>query len=233
MVIWSPSSRPELRVGQRVRITNLRFKRTSRGDFELHGDAGSAIIPDATKTSAEVRIAAISPKPSGSLIFGLDKGKRLKLVETQLDTARFRPGEAITVAPDQELDGRMVCSSPGSLSPAEAEAIPSLAELAGKVKDARDEASQIMVEVIALSHGSVDDVNLKDGTVVKKGELMVGDDTGEIKVVGWREYSSKVSGIQPGERLRIVGLSPKQTKMGAWTLQLSALTAIEKLKGRT
>ena len=218
-------------MGQRVRITNLKYKRTSRGDFELHGDAGSAIMGDARKVAGEVRIAAISPTATGSLIFGIDRDKKLKVVETQLDTAGFRPGDAITVVPDQESDGRMVCSSPGSLSPARTEDIPGLTELAVKVKDANDESSQIMVEVIALSHGAVDDVNLRDGTLVKKGELVVGDDTGEIKIVGWREYSSKVSGIQPGERLRVVGIVPKQTKMGAWTLQLSALTTIEKLKG--
>jgi len=233
VVIWSPVARPELKVGQRVTITNLKFKRTSRGDFELHGDAGTAVIQDAKKATSEFRIAAISPTAAGSVIFGLDKDKRLKVVETQLDTARFRPGDAITVVPDKESDGRMVCSSPGSLSSAKSAEVPGLAELAVKVKDAKDESSQIMVEVIALSHGAVDDVNLKDGTVVKKGELVVGDDTGEIKIVGWREFSSKVTGIQPGERLRIVGIVPKQTKMGAWTLQLSGLTTIEKLKGRT
>lgn len=232
VVIWSPSSRPELKAGQKVRITNLKFKRTSRGDFELHGDAGSAIVLDARRTTSEVRIAVISPTAKGSLIFGLDKDRKLRVVETQLDTAKFKPGDAMTVSPDQESDGRMLCSSPGSLASVKTDNVPGLAELAVKVKDANDESSQIMVEVIALSHGAVDDVNLKDGTVVKKGELTVGDDTGEIKVVGWREYSSKVSGIQPGERLRIVGLTPKQTKMGAWTLQLSALTVIEKLKGR-
>jgi len=232
VVIWSPAAKPELKVGQRVTVTNLRFKRTSRGEFELHGDAGSAVIQDTKRTTIEFRIAAISPTATGSVIFGLDKDRTLKVVETQLDTAKFRPGDAIAVVPDQDSNGRMVCSSPGALSLAKSDQVPALAELAVKVKDAKDESSQIMVEVIALSHGAVDDVNLKDGTVVKKGELIVGDDTGEIKVVGWRELSSKVTGIQPGERLRIIGIVPKQTKMGAWTLQLSSLTAIEKLKGR-
>jgi ssDNA-binding replication factor A large subunit len=233
LVVWNPSVRPELKAGDRVRVTNLKFKRTSRGDFELNGDAGSAIVPITRKEVGELRIAAISATAAGSLIFGLDKDKRLKVVETQLDTAQFKPGDAIAVSPDQESGGRMVCRSPGSLTSAKVDGVPGLAELAVKVKDAKDESSQIMVEVIALSHGSVDDVDMRDGTVVKKGELMVGDDTGEIKVVGWREHSSKLSGIQPGERLRIIGLAPKQTKMGAWTLQLSALTAIEKLKVRT
>lgn len=233
VVIWSPSSRPDLRVGQRVSITNLKFKRTPRGDFELHGDAGSVVSVDETKATVELRIAAISATANGSLIFGLDRDKKLRLVETQLGTAEFKPGDAVAVSPDEESNGRLVCRSPGSLSAAKAESVPALAELAVKVKDARDESSQIVVEVIALSHGVVDDVNMRDGSLVKKGELMVGDDTGEIKVIGWREYSSRVSGIQPGERLRIVGIAPRQTKMGAWTLQLSALTAIEKLKART
>jgi replication factor A1 len=232
LVIWGPSSRPELRPGDRVRVTNLRFKRTSRGDFELHGDSGSSVVQVGGREASELRIAAISATATGSLIFGLDKDKMLRVVETQLDTAQFKPGDAIAVSPDQESGGRMVCRSPGSMTKAEAENVPSLDQLAVKVKDVKDETSQIMVEVIALSHGTVDDVDMRDGTNVKKGELMVGDDTGEIKVVGWREYSSKVAGIQPGERLRIVGLSPRQTKMGAWTLQVSPLTAIEKLKAR-
>jgi len=232
VVIWSPSSQPKLSVGQKVRITNLRFKRSSSGDFELHGDAGTEILPYERQPSGEIRIAAISQTTGGHLIFGMDKNKKLKVVETPLDTTPFKLGDAISLVPDQESDGRMVCRSPGSLSVAKGDGVPSLAELAVKVKDAKDESAQIMVEVIALSQGSVDDVYLRDGSVVKKGELMVGDDTGEIKVVGWRESSGKVSDIQPGERLRIVGLSPRQTKMGAWTLQLTPLTAIEKLKGR-
>ncbi len=233
VVIWSPSARPELQVGQVVRITNLKVKQSSRGEFELHGDAGSAIIPHEGKRNSELRVAAISRGSSGSVILALDKGKKLMVVETSLDTTAFSPGDAIAVSPDREPDGRMLCQSPGSLSMAKGDAIPSLPDLSVKLRDAKDESSQIVVEVIALSGGAVDDVNLKDGSIVKKGELVVGDDTGEVKLVGWREHSGKVSGIQPGERLRVVGVIPKQTKMGAWTLQLSNLTMIERLKGRS
>jgi len=90
-----------------------------------------------------------------------------------------------------------------------------------------------MAEVIALSHGSVDDVPLRDGTKVKKGELVVGDDTGEAKVVAWRDLAGRLSGIQPGERLRLVGVAEKSTKMGGWLLQLSNFSVIERLRGRS
>ena len=113
------------------------------------------------------------------------------------------------------------------------ESFPSLDELAIKLQEVKEEDAQIMVEVIALSHGSVDDVRLKDGSTAKKGELVVGDDTGEMKLVAWRDLSPRVSGIQPGERLRLVGVASKATRMGAWVLQLSNFSVIERLRGRS
>jgi replication factor A1 len=65
---------------------------------------------------------------------------------------------------------------------------------------------------------------------VRKGELVVGDDTGEMKLVAWRDLSARVSGIQPGERLRLVGVVSKSTKMGAFVLQLSDFTVVERLR---
>ncbi|HYC11628.1 MAG TPA: hypothetical protein VEC02_03100, partial [Nitrososphaerales archaeon] len=128
--------------------------------------------------------------------------------------------------------GRLVCKSSGALQVAGDAEFPGLKELATKLRDAKDENSQIMVEVIALSHGNVNDVHLRDGSAVRKGELVVGDDTAEVKVVGWREHSDRILGIQPGERLRISCVSPKSMKMGGWVLELDALSAIEKIRGR-
>jgi hypothetical protein len=102
-----------------------------------------------------------------------------------------------------------------------------------KLQEVKEEDAQIMIEVIALSHGSVDDVRLKDGTTVKKGELVVGDHTGENKLVAWRDLAGRVSGIQPGERLRVVGAACKSTKMGGWVLQLSNFSVIERLRGHS
>ena len=100
-----------------------------------------------------------------------------------------------------------------------------------KLRDAKEEVSPVMVEVIALSHAVVEDVNMKDGSMVKKGGLVVGDDTGEVNVVAWRELSEELNGIQPGQRLRIVAVMPKVMKMGGWTLQVSNTTVIEKIVG--
>ncbi len=233
VVIWSPSARPELRKGQRVLITNLRTKRSSGGDFEFHGDAGSAVAFVPSGPAVELRVAASGESSSGTLLMAVDSKGRVWAVEKEREGREPASGEVIRVVPDSESGDRLYCKSKGALSVSEASPLPDLEALATKLRDAKDEGRMVMVEVIALSPGVAEDVGLKDGTTVRKGELTVGDDTWEMKLVGWRDLSSKVEDIQPGQRLRVVGVTPKTNKMGTCVLQMSNLTVVEKLRERS
>jgi hypothetical protein len=93
-------------------------------------------------------------------------------------------------------------------------------------------SGNVDLEVMALSKGSVHDVNLKDGSTAKKGEVVLGDDTGEITAVAWGEASSLIGGIQAGEKLRVHGAVIQVSKMGAETLELSRSSKIERAGGR-
>jgi replication factor A1 len=180
-----------------------------------------------------MRVCAVSSTNNAKLVFALDRAKKVRIIETDSDSRTIGKGNVLVVSPDQERGDRLVCRSIGSVEiVTEGSKFPSLENLATKLGDARDEASSIMVEVIALSQGTVENVNLKDGSVVKKGELVVGDDTGEMKLVSWRELSEKLVGIEPGERLRVVAVTPKATKMGAWVLQLSSISVVERIRNR-
>jgi ssDNA-binding replication factor A large subunit len=232
VVIWSPAARPELKPGQKVVITNVRSRRSTNGDFEIHGDTGSAIIPGGRKEPLLLRVAAASKGPAGVTLLAIDRSRKLRVVELTGDQAAVAKGDVVKVSPDAEQGGRLVCRSKGAVEVVGDAELPKLDELATKLRDAKEEASHILVEVIALSHGSVEDVHLKDGSAVKKGELVVGDDTAEAKVVGWRDQSDRLNGIQPGERLRISWVAPKSMKMGGWVLELNPLTVIERIRGR-
>ena len=233
VVIWSPAAQPELKRGQKVKITNVRARRSNTGDFEVHGDAGSTIMVGPAAEKSMFRIAATSSSQSAKVVLGVGKDRKVKFIELGKGVKEPSQNDAIEVVPDEMAEGRLYCSSPGSLRMAAADSIPSLDALATKLNEVKEEDAQIMTEVIALSHGSVDDVRLRDGTTVKKGELVVGDDTGEMKLVAWRDLSGRVAGIQPGERLRLTGVACKSTKMGAWVLQLSNFSVIERLRGRS
>jgi len=232
VVIWSPTSRPELSRGQKVRITNVRAKKSNTGEFEIHGDAGSAILMGPPAEKLELRVAATSSSQTTKMLLGVGKDRKVKFIEVGKGVKEPGQGDVVEVAPDETREGRMYCRSPNSVRVLEDDSFPGLEGLAWKLQEAKEEDAQIMVEVIALSHGSVDDVQLRDGTTVKKGELVVGDDSGEIKLVAWRDLSGRLSGIQPGERLRLVGVAPKLMKMGGWVLQLSNFSVIERLRGR-
>lgn len=93
-------------------------------------------------------------------------------------------------------------------------------------------SGNIDLEVMALSKGSVREVNLKDGTTAKKGEVVLGDDTGEITAVAWDEASNVIGGIQAGEKLRVQGAVIQVSKLGAETLELSRSSKVERVRGR-
>jgi len=228
VVIWSPADRPEVKVGQRIRVTNVRTKRSSRGEFEIHGDASSLLLTNQSTEKIKMRVCAASSVASGALIYAVTREKRVKVLET--DSTSLKLGDVVDVSPDQDSGDRFVCRSADSVTVINDPSFPNLEGLATKLKDAKDEVALIVVEVIALSHGVVEDVSLKDGSTVKRSDLVVGDDTGEIKVVAWRELSERLVGIQPGQRLRIVAVLPKVTKMGGWNLQVSSITVVERIR---
>ena len=231
VVVWSPSAQPQLKRGQKVRITNVRARRSNSGEFEVHGDAGSTITLGPTAEKSIFRVAATSSSQSAKVALCVGKDRKVKFIELGKGVKEPSQNDVIDVVPDETAGGRIYCRSPGSVQMAAFDSIPGLDALATKLNEVKEEDAQIMTEVIALSHGSVDDVQLRDGTTVKKGELVVGDDTGEMKLVAWRDLSGRVSGIQPGERLRLTGVACKSTRMGGWLLQLSSFSVIERLRG--
>jgi replication factor A1 len=230
IVIWSPRERPELKPGQAVTITNLRSRRSSSGDFEVHGDAGSTIILGDSREPLTLRVTAVARGPAGPVLLAVDRDKKMKAVELPSDSAGAAKGDVVKVTPDSGQGPRLAARGKDAVEVASDAQFPTLADLATKLRDAKDEASQILVEVIALSNGTADDVRLKDGSTVKKGELVVGDDTAELRVVGWRDLSERLQGVQPGERLRISWVSPKSMKMGGWVLELNPLSVIERIR---
>jgi ssDNA-binding replication factor A large subunit len=108
--------------------------------------------------------------------------------------------------------------------------VPHLVKVVDVAKHAA--TGSVDLEVMALSKGNVRDVNLKDGSTARKGEVVFGDDTGEITAVAWDEASNVIGGIQAGEKLRVHGAIIQVSKMGAETLELSRSSKIERVRGR-
>ncbi len=110
----------------------------------------------------------------------------------------------------------------------ELERVPHLVKVAEVAKHAV--TGSVTLEVMALSKGSVREVSLKDGSTAKKGEVVLGDDTGEITVVAWDEASRMIEAIQVGEKLRVRDATIQVSKMGVETLELSRTSKVQLLR---
>jgi ssDNA-binding replication factor A large subunit len=155
VVIWNPVS-IEAKVGQKVLVTNLRLRKSTNGERELHGDSGS-VVQDASVGWAG-------------------------------DGPRFV-----------------------------------------KVNLVKDAVGPISLEVMALSKASTHEVPMRDGPSMRKAELIVGDDTGEITVVGWKSLADILVGIEVGQKVRVFEVGKQVSKMGMLTLELRESSRIEKV----
>jgi hypothetical protein len=126
---------------------------------------------------------------NGSVMPEVISGMRLRI--TNLRSKKGRQGE-------QELHGD-TATIIKVLDGAHAEPTQRLV----KVADAKKSIGRLDLEVMALSKGSLREVNLRDGSVVKKAEVVISDGTGEITLVAWKDLSEVVGGINAGERLRV------------------------------
>jgi hypothetical protein len=91
-------------------------------------------------------------------------------------------------------------------------------------------SGNVTLEVMALSKGSVREVSLKDGLMAKKGEVVLGDDTGEITAVAWDEASKTIGEIQVGEKIRVHDAIVQVSKVGVRTLELGNSSKVERLR---
>jgi len=85
------------------------------------------------------------------------------------------------------------------------------------------------IEVMALSSPIVREVQLKDGSVAQKAEIVFGDDTGEITVVGWRNFVDRMEKVGMGEKVRISDAVLRISRLGTLSLELGDESEIEQI----
>jgi hypothetical protein len=100
-----------------------------------------------------------------------------------------------------------------------------------KVSAVKGSTGRVSLEVMALSKATVHDAAMKDGSTVKKAELIIGDDTGEVTLVGWGNSADMLVGIGVGQKIRVLGVVRQVSKMGMATLELEDGSTVEEIAG--
>ena len=193
-------------IGARIKEGNLQY---GNGDYEIHGDEGTIIELKEKPQDYEVhsiRIITDGRTENGTVNYvGVDKDKKLVYVILQGLSDKVTPNSIMDCIPSRIFGNMVFLKEDSYLELVENKPFPGLEECVAKIKDITTVGESYIVESIILQQPNTAQVNTKTGELVSVTDTLIGDDTGEIRLVGWRDSSNELGKVKVGDRIRIIG----------------------------
>jgi ssDNA-binding replication factor A large subunit len=193
-------------IGARIKEANLQY---GNGDYEIHGDEGTIIELKEKPPDYEVhsiRIITDGRTENGTVNYvGVGKDKKLVYVILQGLSGKVTPNSIMDCIPSRIFGNMVFLKEDSYLELVENKSFPGLEECVTKIKDITTVGESYIVESIILQQPNTAQVNTKTGELVSVTDTLIGDDTGEIRLVGWRDSSNELGKVKVGDRIRIIG----------------------------
>jgi ssDNA-binding replication factor A large subunit len=245
-VIWNVDETrlPKVfKTGAKVRMIGVRVKQGNpqygNGDFEIHGDEATILQFSETQEDVEVmplRIISIGEETGrGSfLCLSADRaGRALVLtVDNSLASSdQLSAGAMIECVPSRIFGNSVVLSKDDSYIRVTDDdaSFPKVVKFEKKIKDIQVSQDPCIIEAIVLQAPETADVNTKTGETVPVTSTLLGDDTGEIRLVGWRNQSAGVNKLNVGDRVRLAGVTAGAGREGKAELTLRPYSSVTRL----
>lgn len=194
-------------IGARIKEGNLQY---GNGDFEIHGDEGTFIELKEKPQDYEVhsiRIISDGRSDNDSINYiGVDKDRNIVYVNLQgVKPDKVKLNSVIDCIPSRIFGNMVFLKEDSYLELVENNSFPSLEECISKIRDIQTVGNSYIIESIILQQPNTTQVNTKNGELVSVTDTLIGDDTGEIRLVGWRDSSTELESLKVGDRIRIIG----------------------------
>lgn len=249
VAVWNNSqiSAADVPVNSTLRLVGVKSRFSQDGSIELHGDEGTFMqvisVPKSLSESSSGRFRILSVGRLRVKEDGSSSASLLAVGVSNLFYTMVLKDEATellsVLTPDTVIECgfreisplTLLCTSRSSVKILEGEddSLPKLRSIYCKIRDIRESQSPLTLDVIALSRTSSQDVVTKSGETVEKREVIVGDETKEIKIVAWRDLADILTDITPGQRLRLIGVVPSKGRDGLPELQIKSYSQVEKV----
>lgn len=209
-------------IGARVKEGNLQY---GNGDFEIHGDEGTIIELRDKPQDYEVhsiRIISEARSDSGGVNYvGIDKNKNIMYVNLEgIKPNNLNLNSIIDCIPNRIFGNMVFLKEDSYLEVVENNSFPKIEECITKIKDIQTVGNSYIIESIILQQPNATQVNTKNGELVSVTDTLIGDDTGEIRLVGWRDSSTELDSLKVGDRIRILGAILNSGREGKLELTL-------------
>ena len=229
--IFTTGSKVKL-IGVKVKQGNPQY---SNEEFEIHGDEGTIIQVQQTSHDEEEeegggvggadefdggKVVVLKVLSKGSEFessvndnfLAIDKENKnfLSLViDPRLVQEKIYPGIIIEGIPNRIFGNVVYFTNESSYIRIVTEnyenAFPGESEMETKIKNIEVSDKPYIVEAIVLQPPNTSNITTKSGEDITVTETLIGDDTGEIRLTGWREQSSKISKLNVGDRIKVLG----------------------------
>lgn len=244
-IIWNidESRLPKiLTVGSIIRLVGVRIKpgntQYGNSEFEIHGDEGTSF--DVSNPEADPEVLALKMISVGKdlgtgylecLAFQKDGKITTLRIDSNLLKTSISSGTIIQCIPSMILGNQITLYRDDSyISEIEDDSsFPSLEKLETKIEDIVNSDRPYLVEGIVLQTPSINAVTTRNGENVSLAETILGDDTAEISLLGWRNLSSLVTELKVGERIKIRGVVTSTDRDGKLQLSLKPYSSINKI----
>jgi ssDNA-binding replication factor A large subunit len=227
--------------GVNVRLLGVRIKpgnpQYGNGDFEIHGDEGTMLQFSGSETDVEVtplRIISVGNETGRGNIncLTVDRAGRFlsAIVDSMLVTNEMTTDTMIECVPSRIFGSSIILSKEDSYIRLidDDPSFPTSSKFESKIKDIQVSESPYVVEAIVLHTPNMTEVNTKSG-IVPVSDTLLGDDTGEIRLVGWREQSSHVHKLNVGDRIKVIGATANNGREANVELTLKSYSSIIKI----
>jgi ssDNA-binding replication factor A large subunit len=245
VVIWNVDELKLPKVledGVQLKLIGVRIKQGNpqygNSDFEIHGDEGTALEFSGNQLEVEVmplRIISIGIETKSRTISCLAVDRSHEYFTLNIDkslmTPEIRQDIVVECIPSRIFGNSIVLSADDSYIRIveDDSSFPYESTLESKIKDANSSQDPLFIEAIVLQTPNETEVNTKSAERVPLADTIVGDDTGEIRLVGWREQSSEITKLNVGDRIKVSGVTIHSRVGGKPELTLRQYSSITKL----
>jgi hypothetical protein len=247
-IIWNVSETrlPKVfKIGSKIRLIGVRIKsgnpQYGNGDFEIHGDEGTVLSASEEQTDIEtmtLRLVSIGSNTAGDRLISLGLLGDGKLVSVIIDKTlvpnNMTSGSIIECVPSRIFGTEITLTLNDSYIRIldEGTQFPSVSDYQTKISDVVASNVPYIIEAIVLQQPNTTQINTRSNEMIEMTDTLVGDDSGEIRLIGWRDLGHSINSLALGDRIRIIGAVANNGLQGTPEITLKPYSSIMKINSK-
>lgn len=249
-IIWNINEEqiPEIFTkGSKIKLVGVKIKegnpQYSSAQLEIHGDEATKIetidyeerLDEGKVTILKIISNSRTEDSSEENFLAIDKDRNFvsvvidqKLIDEEIQTNNIVEG-----IPNRIFGNIYYFTNEDSfirvIDEKDDASFPDNLELESKIKEIEISENPYIIEAIVLKPPNTSEITLKSGENVIVTDTLIGDDTGEIRITGWREQSKKISKLVVGNRIKVIGAIATMGRENKLELTLKGFSEIRKI----